>query len=63
MSGFGVQGTIGSISVKWMVAGSANPLERYGIVANSTISRFTVGGKPIPLPWLFGNVQEAQNWR
>jgi hypothetical protein len=47
---------IGSIIIRGSLTGSANPSERFGIVAHKAIGPVLAGGKRLSLPWAFGNV-------
>jgi hypothetical protein len=42
---------------------SGAPAENYGIVSHGAIGGVWVGGSQLTLPWLFGNIAVAQNWR
>jgi hypothetical protein len=63
MTWAGLVGTIDSVIVKWMCVGSTDLSDSYAVVAHSTIGKYSVGSKAVPMPWLYGNIRMAQNWR
>jgi hypothetical protein len=55
-------GTIGPITIVGTLTDSGNPSAYFGLVSHGTMGTVTVGGSPLTLPWLLGNIRVKAFW-